>query len=397
MPSSIAARHRLAARSRYDRIMKAASPSALQVVLGQGRRVAGCLSLAGILLVLAPTTGRSAPQPGPHDQRPAWEPLVRACLDDINHARFDDALRCSDRLKSAFPASAAGPFVAATVYQTQMSNYRVRRFDPEFHREITEAIDRARAAAQNDPSPENDFVWGAAEGYRCLYWFREGGWLKAVRAARRGASLLKKAYEQDPSLADAQMGIALYNYGLSKVRLLGIPIFGNRDEKVDRLLKEARDKARLIRVDARYATQYVLVDRGEYARALPISEGLVEQFPRDPVALYNLALILEHVGRQNEARPLWHRLIDVLNAFPPPSQGFLAECYYHLARIAHSDGDAALAGRMIDRAWYHAWNRHADQEIDGPYQSTSDLRQAILHDRRTWPPPPPSDRNAQVQ
>jgi tetratricopeptide (TPR) repeat protein len=311
--------------------------------------------------------------------------LVRTCLDHINHERYTEALLCADQLKAAYPGSPVGAFVAAAAYQTRMGDYRVRRFEPEFEREIADAIAKSERLGLREPTAENQFVWGAAEGYRCVHWFRQGKWFKAVRAAMRGASRLKQARERDPAFADPLLGLALYSYARSKVRVLGIGVFGGHAGEARRQLEEAEQSARFVGTNARYARQYLLVDGGEHAEALPINDRLFEEFPRNPVCLYNRALILERLGRASEAAPLWRRLIDVIYGFDPQSQGFLAECHLHLALIAREAGDADEAGRLLARAKAHADSQRRAEEIDGPYTSSDDVRAAIYKAHRGWP------------
>jgi tetratricopeptide (TPR) repeat protein len=331
-----------------------------------------------VVVVLAPRLGPAAEQDLERDA------LVRSCLDHINHERYDDALRCANELRTAFAASPAGPFVAATAYQTRMSDYRVRRFEREFEREIADAIALSERATREDPSAESRFLWGAAEGYRCVYWFRQGKWLKAVRAALRGMSLLKQARRGAPGFADPLMGLALYSHAKSKVHVLGLGLFGDHPAEVQQQLLEATEKARFVAVNALYAQQYVLVDRGEYARALPVNDRLFAEFPTNPVCLYNRALILESLGRPLDAAPLWRRLVDVIYAFSPPSQGFLAECHLHLALIARQTNEAGEAARLLSRAKAHAASRHPAEELDGPYSSFDDVRETILRTQKEW-------------
>ncbi len=316
---------------------------------------------------------------------PAWATEVPAtrdarvlhCLALINQERYAEVPACAAELKRLYPEHAAGAFVAATAHQTRMSDYRVRRFEADFEREIAEAQAKAERSVRLDPSAENQFILGAVEGYRCVYWFRQGKWLKAVRAALRGMSRLSDARRADPALVDPLMGLGLYTHAKGKVRLLGIGLFGRHEAETESMLLEAEARARFVSVNARYALQYVLVDRGEYARALPVNERLFAEFPRNPVCLYNRGLILEALGRAPEATPIWRRLIDVIYDSGLPSRGFLAECHLHLGTIAESSGDSETAALLLARAKAHADSRRPAEEIDGPYRDSEDIRAEI--------------------
>ena len=65
-------------------------------------------------------------------------------------------------------------------------------------------------------------------------------------------------------------------------------------------------------------------------------------------------------------------------------QGLLAECHYHLARTARTEGDAQAAARLIARAKAHADSRIQARELDGPYASFEEVREAILKTLREW-------------
>jgi tetratricopeptide (TPR) repeat protein len=308
---------------------------------------------------------------------PGRDDLVRTCLDHINHERYQAVPSCVQRLRERFPDSPAAPFIAATAYQTMMSDYRVRRFEREFEGEIADAISRAKAAARTGTNAEGQFLWGAAESYRCLHWFRQGKWLKALRAALNSTKRLEEAHRMEPQFVDPLFGLALFDHARHKVRVLGLGLFRDRSRRAIERLTLARDKARFVSVNALYALQYVHVDRGDHALALPVNDALFAQFPRNPVCLYNRGLILEALGRAAEAVPVWSTLVEVIGAFSQPSEGFLAECHYHLALLARRRGDQESASRFLSQAKAHAARRIATQELDGPYFSFKDIQRAI--------------------
>ena len=303
--------------------------------------------------------------------------LVRTCLDHINHERYQAVPPCAQQLRERYPDSPAGAFVAATAYQTMMSDYRVRRFEREFETEIADAIQKAKLAATTNSDAESRFLWGAAESYRCLHWFRQGRWFKALRAALSSTRRLEEAHRMEPQFVDPLFGLALFDHAKHKVRVLGLGLFRDRGQRAIERLTLARDKARFVSVNALYALQYVHVDRGDYALALPTNDILFAQFPRNPVCLYNRGLILEALGRADEAVPIWSTLVEVIGAFSQPSRGFLAECHYHLALLARRQGDQESASRFLSQAKTYAVRRDASQELDGPYFSFKEIQRAI--------------------
>lgn len=353
--------------------------------LRPGRLLNGRLTSAIALVVMLAALPSLLASPGRQAAAGSErEALVRACLDDINRERYDSVFDCAQTLSRRFPDSAAGPFVTATAYQTMMSDYRVRRFEREFEGAIAVAIAKAKASVEREPTPENHFLWGAAESYRCVYWFRQGKWLSAVRSARRSIGRLEQAHRLDPGFADPLLGLALYDHTKAKVRLLGIGLFADRRTRAVERLTVAHRQGRYVSVNALYAMQDVLMDEGRSADALEPNDRLFVEFPHNPVVLYNRGLILERLGRLDEAKQDWTRLIDIVGAFVQPSQGFLAECHYHLALLARQRGHYAAAAELVARAMTHADRRQAAVELDGPYGDFNELRQAIARSLREW-------------
>jgi tetratricopeptide (TPR) repeat protein len=355
----------------------AANDAAMRTILRRVATVGRSAVGSALLVVVLPAQAASQPE---HDA------LVRACLDHVNNERYERVFLCAQSLQERFPQSPAGPFVAATAHQTMMNDYRVRRFEREFEAEIGEAISRAQTAVKRDPSAENRFMWGAAESYRCASRFRRGDRLKAVRSALRSMGLLDDARHADPAFADPLLGLGLYDHAVSKLPVLGLGLFGDRRGRAIERLTIAHEQGRFVSVNALYALQYVLVDRCDYARALTANEQLFERFPRNPVCLYNRGLILENVGRLSEAASAWRQLVEVIAGFVQPSQGFLAECHYHLARIARRQGDDAESVRLLAEAERHAARRNPADEIDGPYSSFATTRGEIARAAREWVP-----------
>lgn len=334
-----------------------------------------------LLLVLpAVTLGDAAANPGSLDR----QSLVRLGLQQINQDRHSDALDTARALGQLDPGDPAAHFIAATSYQTAMNDYRVRAHEAEFQRELELALGKGRARLSHSASPEHWFIVGATEGLRCVYLFRRGHRWKAINAARSSVRYLETASRLDPGFADPLLGLALYDYGASKVRLFGMSLFPGRLTQAVNRLHRAHKEARYVSVNALYSLQMIHYEAGEIDRALEVNDRLYAHFPDNPVCLYNRGLLLQRRGRFAEAVAAWEKLAALLQATPNPSQGFLAECHLNVAQARRALGRDDEARAALVRAVAAAAAYRHDRELDGPYASFDKISEVIRHAQSTW-------------
>jgi tetratricopeptide (TPR) repeat protein len=310
--------------------------------------------------------------------------LVQQGLTHINDNRHDAALATARELCQRYPDDAAGHFIAASSYQTVMSDYRVRSHEVEFEREIEQALRKGRARAARSPDAEAHFVVGASEGLWCVYQFKRGQRWSALNAARKSLRHLDAALRLDQGFADALLGLALYDYAKSKVRVLGLSLFPRSLRNAVTRLGRAVENARYVGINARYSQQLILYETAEFEEALRVNDALHARFPENPVCLYNRALILERLGRPAEALPIWEKLVGLLDSHPVRSQRFLAECHLHIAEIRREQGHSEAARTSLRRAAQHAQASRSAPEIDGPYVSFEKVDEAIRRAQRSW-------------
>jgi hypothetical protein len=149
-------------------------------------------------------------------------------------------------------------------------------------------------------------------------------------------------------------------------------------------LESVRRNGRYLQVEAAYSLQTVHLREGRYAEALEVNAGLTARFPDNPIGLYHRGLILEGLRLPAEALLAWEGLARRIESHSLPSEGFLAECHLHRARLhrqlALSDGAAgharhAAAALALARA--HASRRDARRELEGPFERFEQIRKAI--------------------
>jgi hypothetical protein len=129
-----------------------------------------------------------------------------------------------------------------------------------------------------------------------------------ARAGVEARKHLLRCLELDPNMADANLGLGLYNYyvdtlsAMAKVLrfFMGIP---GGDKRVGlRQLETAAAKGELTQKEARFnlAKNLRNYDR-DYARALSAAEPLTSEFPENPLFLLLAGDLAAKLGRNDEA------------------------------------------------------------------------------------------------
>ncbi|MBM3264350.1 MAG: hypothetical protein FJY97_13115 [candidate division Zixibacteria bacterium] len=302
------------------------------------------------------------------------EAMIRKCLEQLQREAYDSVLANSVFLREQNPDDPVGYFLAADTYHTMMRDYRVPRFEAQFHSLIRRTIQVAQKTLKRHPTAQGYFLLGSAEGYRCLHLFRRGQRLKAIKSAMTSVAYLRLAHDLEPDFADPLLGLALYDYTRNKIPALGWFISG---KTIATGLERVEREGRYISLSARYARQVVYFETGDIAGAWTINEWLYQRYPHKPGCLYNRALLLERMNRPMEAIPVWQQLIARIEGFGQPSNGYLAECHYRLAVLWERTGALDQAETHIEKARAYATRYRSDEEMDGPYVSFEETSKAI--------------------
>ena len=295
-------------------------------------------------------------------------------LEALHLEHFDEALALASSLQRERPDDPLGFLMEANVRQTHMRDYRLCDDEPRFLEALAHAESRAEALVGSGSGAEAHFLLGFARGYRALHLSRRGDWFGAFKAGRGGLSHVKQALALDPAFADALIPLAAFDYW--KAHKLPLLFGGSRHDAVDKLERAWAD-ARLLRVEAAYALETVLLAEGETARAFEVNAWLHERYPRNPVGLYHRALLFEKLDRRAEALRSWDDLEARLTASGRASFGFLAECALHRSRLLSAAGRDVEADMALQLALAREQQRVPERELDGPLHSADAVAQAI--------------------
>jgi hypothetical protein len=157
----------------------------------------------------------------------------------------------------------------------------------------------------------------AGMGYalEARYYGLRGQSRATARAGVRGRSELLEALKLDPSLADADTGLGLYNYYVDTLSpmvkllrlVLGIP--GGSKRTGIQQLQIAMSQGPLTRVEARfYLAKNLRTYDHDYAQTESLLEPLARQYPRNPIFLLLLANVDLELGRRAQAAAELDRL-----------------------------------------------------------------------------------------
>jgi tetratricopeptide (TPR) repeat protein len=231
-------------------------------------------------------------------------PGTDAILEHIYSGRMDVAIPEAQALERAQPEHPLGYLLEAEArwwqiwclsadYKFGMSLPRHRGKAPGdqvYLDVVAKAEALAEAALAKHESAEMHLYAGMAGGLAArMYGLRTEN-RAAARAGVRAREHLLRALALDPTMADADMGLGLYNYYVDTLStiarvlrfFMGIP--GGSKEDGIRQLQLAIDHGQLTPALARYylAINLHLFDQ-KYEQALQVATPLVEKYPENPI------------------------------------------------------------------------------------------------------------------
>src|SRR5215472_8303823 len=180
--------------------------------------------------------------------------------------------------------------------------------DQRYFELTSTALSLATAQLQRGETAEMHFYAGMADAAAARLYGLRGENRNTARFGVRAREHLLRAKALDPSLADADLGLGLYNYyvdtlsGIAKVLrfLMGIP-GGSKQEGV-RLLEHVTAEGVLTRNDGRFylAMNLHRYDQ-QYERALSAIGPLADKYPSNPLFQLARGDLYAKLGRKQQA------------------------------------------------------------------------------------------------
>jgi tetratricopeptide (TPR) repeat protein len=276
-------------------------------------------------------------------------PEAPAILDKIYSFDLEGAVDAAQRMEQERPNHPLGYLLEAEAlwwriwctsaeFKYGMNDARRRsklKEDQRYFELSAKALSLAEAQLKQNESTEMQFYAGMAEASAARLYGLRGESRNTARSGVRGREHLLRAKALDPNLADADLGLGLYNYYVdtlsSLARILrffmGIP-GGSKQEGV-RLLERAAAQGVLTSNIARFYLSLNLhrYDQ-QYEKALSVLASLVEKYPANPLFQLARGDLYAKLGRKQQALACYRAAIAL------PIQN--AECQSHVRELART-------------------------------------------------------------
>jgi tetratricopeptide (TPR) repeat protein len=274
-------------------------------------------------------------------------PETPAILEKIYSFDIDGAVEAAKRMEAERPEHPLGYLLEAEAlwwriwctsaeFKYGMSDARHRpklEADQRYFQLAAKASSLAEAQIKQHETAEMQFYAGMADAAAArLYGLRWEN-RNTARAGVRGREHLLRARTVDPGLADADMGLGLYNYYVDTLSamarvlrfLMGIP-GGSKQEGV-RLLEQAIGEGLLTSELARFYLAMNLHRYDEqYEKALAVIGPLAEKYPANPIFQLARGDLYAKLGRKEKALPCYRAAASL--KIPD------AECQAHVRELA---------------------------------------------------------------
>jgi hypothetical protein len=254
-------------------------------------------------------------------------PSVAAILDQIYAGRGDLAIDGARQFQQQAPNDPLGYLLeaearwwefwcAAAEYKYGMTMPRHREklpADQHYLELSSKALALAESGIKAHPSAELYLYAGMAEALAVRLYGLRGENRNAARAAVRAREDFNHALALDPTLADADMGLGLYDYYVDTLStaarvlrfFMGLP--GGSKEEGIRLLEHSMRDGQMTRVTSRF---YLALDLHNYdqryEQALQLVTPLVQQYPENPLFLLVQGDLYAKLNRKPLAIAAYH-------------------------------------------------------------------------------------------
>ena len=256
-----------------------------------------------------------------------------------------------------------------------MQNYRIKDYESQLDSLLNLTIKIGNNAIKN--AQHDAFVsiyLGGAYGFRGLHKVRKRDYWGAFKDGLKGVSILKKAVKADTSAYDAYHGLGSFHYWRSaKSKILRLLIFRNDQQKgIDEVWK-AINKGTYTDIEGKYALVAIYYDFGDYEKAFSVNQELFELFPTNPSCLYMRCRIFERMGKWEEAKQTYLKLLNHLSNSEYKSIGYQVECHYGIGFCYYKLSELEHALKHIRKALDLRNMRDASKELEGPLEDFDEI------------------------
>jgi tetratricopeptide (TPR) repeat protein len=278
-----------------------------------------------LLLLFAFVPARAhAPEPPRNLSLPSNVPAI---LDHIYSGRRDLAIKEARAFQQQSPNDPLGYLLEAEAewwriwcssaefkYGMTMARHHDKLPGDAHYLELTsKAYSLAEAQLREHDSAEMHLYAGMADALASRLYGLRGENRATARVGVRARENFLKALALDPSLADADMGLGLYNYyvdTLSTVArvlrfFMGIP-GGSKEEGIRQLERAIREGQLTPPLARFYLAENLMNYDQKYEQALQVITPLVEKYPGNPIFQLLRGDLFAKLGRKSQAEAAYH-------------------------------------------------------------------------------------------
>ncbi len=219
-------------------------------------------------------------------------------------------------------------------------------YDSHFEDLVSVAIRKseARLAAHQDEAL-NSLYLGLAYALRARLAGLRGKDLPTARAGKRMRAHLLRARRLDPNLADAYLGLGLYNYfvdtlpAIVKVLRMFIALPGGSRTLGLEQLQRAADEGEICRFEAKFllAKDYSRQNEAKYSKSLELFQELGREFPHNPLWPFLVGNIQCRLGDNQSCTAAYRQALEqTADPRGDVDQAVHAAAYQALGRL-HGD------------------------------------------------------------
>jgi len=286
-------------------------------------------------------------------------PNTTVILDHIYSGRRDQALTEIHQLQQKYPTHPLPYLLEAELewwkiwcisaeykYGMTMARHHEKSPADQPYLELArKAYALAEAGLREPDTAEMHLYAGMADALEARMYGLRGEARATARAGVRGREHFLKALEKDPSLADAETGLGLYNYYVDTLSamarvlrfFMGVP--GGSKEEGIRELNRAIREGQLTTAVARFYLALNLENYDQrYEEALRAMEPLAEKYPLNPMYLLVRGDLYAKLDRRKLAENSYRAALASTDRIEEP------QCRARIVELAH-EALAAIGGK----------------------------------------------------
>jgi tetratricopeptide (TPR) repeat protein len=250
-------------------------------------------------------------------------PDALAAADQINAGDLDAGRQAALRLQQSDPDHPIGYLLEAEAlwwkiwctsaefkFGMSFPRHRARLAADKHYLDLAaKASSLARESIAQHDSAEMEFYAGMGDALTARLYGLRGEGRNTARAGVRAREHLLRALEKNPDLADADLGLGLYNYYIDTLSaaarmlrfFMGIPGGSKKDGIAE--LQHAIAQSVLVAPEARFYLAINLHNYDQqYEHALEVISPLVEKYPSNPLFQLVQGDLFAKLGRKEQAR-----------------------------------------------------------------------------------------------